>query len=61
MSEMTADYLHSPDGIANSSSLPLGRHGDPSDLDGPFLLLASGAGRHMTGTTLVVDGGDILR
>ncbi len=61
MSEMTADYLHSEDGIANVKSLPLGRHGMPSDLDGPFLLLASDAGRHMTGTTIVVDGGDLVR
>ena len=61
MSEMTTDYLHSPDGIANVAALPLGRHGEPSDLDGPFLLLASDAGRHMTGTTIVVDGGDIVR
>lgn len=61
MSEMTTDYLHSPDGMANVAALPLGRHGEPGDLDGPFLLLASDAGRHMTGTTIVVDGGDIVR
>lgn len=60
-SEMTAEYLQSEDGIANTSALPLGRHGEPEDLDGPFLLLASDAGRHMTGTTLVVDGGDLVR
>lgn len=61
MSEMTTEYLHSPDGIANTTSLPLGRHGEPEDLDGPFLLLASDAGRHMTGATIVVDGGDLVR
>jgi 3-oxoacyl-[acyl-carrier protein] reductase len=61
MSEMTADYLGSADGVANTTSLPLGRHGDPSDLDGAFLLLASDAGRHITGMTLVVDGGDLVR
>ena len=61
MSEMTADYLGSADGVANTTSLPLGRHGDPSDLDGAFLLLASEAGRHITGITLVVDGGDLVR
>lgn len=60
-SEMTADYLSSPDGIANVTSLPLGRHGEPEDLDGAFLLLASDAGRHITGVTLVVDGGDLIR
>jgi 3-oxoacyl-[acyl-carrier protein] reductase len=61
MSEMTADYLGSDDGVANTTSLPLGRHGDPADLDGAFLLLASDAGRHITGITLVVDGGDLVR
>lgn len=60
-SEMTADYLRSPEGIANVTSLPLRRHGEPDDLDGAFLLLASDAGRHMTGTVLVVDGGDLIR
>ncbi len=58
---MTTEYLHSPDGIANTSSLPLGRHGEPADLDGAFLLLASDAGRHITGATIVVDGGDLVR
>lgn len=61
MSEMSAGYLQSPEGIANVTSLPLGRQGEPEDLDGAFLLLASDAGRHITGVTLVVDGGDLIR
>jgi gluconate 5-dehydrogenase len=36
---------------------PQGRVGDPNELAGPLLLLASGAGSFMTGHTLVVDGG----
>lgn len=60
-SEMSADYLNSSDGQANVASLPLGRHGEPEDLDGAFLLLASNASRHITGATLVVDGGDLVR
>lgn len=60
-SEMSAGYLQSPEGIANVTSLPLGRQGEPEDLDGAFLLLASDAGRHITGVTIVVDGGDLIR
>jgi NAD(P)-dependent dehydrogenase (short-subunit alcohol dehydrogenase family) len=36
---------------------PLGRLGEPDDLHGGLLLLASDAGRFITGTELVVDGG----
>ncbi len=36
---------------------PLGRFGDPSDLVGATLLLASDAGRFITGAEIVVDGG----
>jgi gluconate 5-dehydrogenase len=37
--------------------IPLGRTGAPGDLDGPLLLLASDAGRYITGQTILVDGG----
>jgi gluconate 5-dehydrogenase len=37
--------------------IPLGRPGSPHDLDGALLLLASEAGRYITGQTLLVDGG----
>lgn len=40
---------------------PLGRPGLLSELDGPFLLLASEAGSYMTGQTLAVDGGWTIR
>jgi NAD(P)-dependent dehydrogenase (short-subunit alcohol dehydrogenase family) len=35
----------------------LQRLGEPDDLAGALLLLASDAGRFITGTELVVDGG----
>ncbi|MDC0033266.1 glucose 1-dehydrogenase [Alphaproteobacteria bacterium] len=37
--------------------IPYGRLGQPEDLDGPLLLLASDASRYMTGTVVTVDGG----
>jgi NAD(P)-dependent dehydrogenase (short-subunit alcohol dehydrogenase family) len=39
----------------------LGRWADPDELVGPALLLASEAGRYITGTTMVVDGGFLCR
>ncbi len=51
--------LH-PDPEARSwwtDRVPLGRWGQPKEIEGPLLLLASDAGRFITGTSLVVDGG----
>ena len=39
----------------------LGRWGDPAELVGPALLLASDAGSYITGQTIVVDGGYLAR
>ncbi len=39
----------------------VGRWGDPRELAGPALLLASDAGSYITGETLVVDGGTLCR
>jgi NAD(P)-dependent dehydrogenase (short-subunit alcohol dehydrogenase family) len=39
----------------------VGRWGEPAELVGPALLLASPAGSYITGTTLVVDGGYLAR
>lgn len=51
------EFLHSPHGDSMAKRIPLRRFGTPEDLDGALLLLASAAGRYMTGTTITVDGG----
>ena len=44
-----------------AKSTAVNRWADPKELAGPALLLASDAGSYITGETLVVDGGFILR
>jgi len=39
------------------SRVPLGRLAEPADLAGPLVFLAGPAGRYVTGTELLVDGG----
>ena len=37
--------------------IPMGRVGRPEDMEGAVVFLASEASRFMTGTTLILDGG----
>jgi 3-oxoacyl-[acyl-carrier protein] reductase len=60
VTDLNRDYLASERGAAIRRNIPLGRFGEERDLDGALLLLASDAGRHMTGTTIVVDGGELI-
>lgn len=58
--EINEEFWKTPAGQKMLASMPSGRLGALPELDGPLLLLASDAGRFMTGTTLVVDGGHLL-
>lgn len=44
-----------------SASLPLGRIGEPADIAGAAVFLAGSASAWMTGQTLVIDGGALVR
>lgn len=39
--------------------IPLGRFGDPADVTGAFVFFASDDSSYVTGTTLIVDGGQL--
>ena len=56
--ELTSSVIHEPNvqkWILRNTLLP--RHGQPDDFDGALLLLASDAGRYITGQRILVDGG----
>lgn len=55
--EINRDFLGSVAGQALRKRVPLRRFGMPQDLDGALLLLASDAGRYITGSVIVIDGG----
>ena len=60
VTELNRDYLESEKGRAIAREIPVGRFGEPRDLDGALLLLVSDAGRFINGATLVVDGGQMV-
>jgi NAD(P)-dependent dehydrogenase (short-subunit alcohol dehydrogenase family) len=50
-------FLESEGGRALIGRIPMGRSGQPEDLDGALLLLAADAGAYITGAVIPVDGG----
>jgi NAD(P)-dependent dehydrogenase (short-subunit alcohol dehydrogenase family) len=58
--EFNDAYLASDPGKRMMARVPMGRAGAVEELDGPLLLLASDAGRFMTGSVVTVDGGHLL-
>jgi len=60
ITEINRDFLTGAGGEKMRKGVPMRRFGEESDLDGPLLLLASGASGFMTGSVLTVDGGHVL-
>ena len=54
------EYLDSDAGDAMRKRIAMKRFGEYHELDGALLLLASDAGSYMTGSSIVVDGGQLL-
>jgi NAD(P)-dependent dehydrogenase (short-subunit alcohol dehydrogenase family) len=58
VTEQSARSRQDPQHVANvAARTPMGRWGEPADIAGPVLFLASPAAGFMTGTCLAVDGG----
>ena len=58
--DLNRDFLASSAGQRLRQRIPQKRFGEPADLDGALLLLASEAGRFMTGSVIAVDGGHLV-
>jgi 3-oxoacyl-[acyl-carrier protein] reductase len=58
--EINREFLATETGQRMLRKVPQRRFGEPGDLDGALLLLASDASRYMTGSVIVVDGGFLL-
>ncbi len=60
VTDLNREFLESEPGQKLRARIPTRRFGQLEDLDGPLLLLASDAGRHMTGSVIAVDGGHLV-
>jgi NAD(P)-dependent dehydrogenase (short-subunit alcohol dehydrogenase family) len=61
LTDLPKSLLSEAEKKAFSDRTALGRWGQPEELIGPVLLLASDAGSYISGTTLLVDGGSLAR
>lgn len=61
LTELPMSVLSDADKKVFADRTALGRWGDPKELVGPCLLLASDAGSYITGQVLFVDGGYLAR
>lgn len=61
LTDLPGRLLSAEEKKAFADRTALGRWGEPKELIGPVLLLASDAGSYITGETLVVDGGYIAK
>jgi len=57
--EANVEFFASSLGEKMRARIPTRKIGEPGDLDGPLLLLAADAGRHMTGSEIIVDAGHL--
>ena len=57
--DLNRDFFETEPGQKMIKRIPQKRLGDVDDLVGALLLLASDAGRYMTGSTIAVDGGHL--
>jgi NAD(P)-dependent dehydrogenase (short-subunit alcohol dehydrogenase family) len=60
VTDLNRDFLASEAGEKLRARIPSRRFGEPADLDGPLLLLASPAGAAMSGATVAVDGAHLV-
>jgi NAD(P)-dependent dehydrogenase (short-subunit alcohol dehydrogenase family) len=61
LTDLPASILSKAEQQELAQRTALGRWGDPNELIGPALLLASDAGSYITGQSIVVDGGYLAR
>lgn len=61
MTDLVSDYYATPAGQEDLKNLPLGRAGELNELDGPVLLLASGASSYMSGAVITADAAHSVR